>query len=173
MTVWVGGIPLLIKQERTIVDFLSSVPGLDVIYPEKASVGQLYASGAVKKRFLVLSPVSLVMAKLHALTAFDQKDRQDRLHLEVSLTASRGFLRQLLEQGEIRMALWNIERLLGAGQYPRNRKLEITLSLTIDSAVPIQEIEQALAAGNLPKEDRRRLDDFLNIRWKRSKPKSA
>ena len=38
MTVWVGGLPIVINDERTLVDFISSVPGLDVIYPEKASV---------------------------------------------------------------------------------------------------------------------------------------
>src|SRR5690349_4594503 len=40
MTAWVGGIPLEIKGERTIVEFLNTVPGLDVINPEKAAVGQ-------------------------------------------------------------------------------------------------------------------------------------
>jgi hypothetical protein len=96
MTVWVGGIPLTINAERTIVDFIRSVPGLDVIYPEKASVGQTDTAGAVARRILVLSPISLVLAKLHGPKAFDQDNRQDELHLKVCLLASKIFLTRLI-----------------------------------------------------------------------------
>lgn len=167
MTVWVGGIPLKINGELTVVDFINTVPGLDVIYPEKASVNQSYAVGPVTRNVLVLSPVSLVLAKLHALKAFDQANRQDKWHLRLSLAATARFLENLLRQKEIRVALWNVERILAASQHSRNRKLEQRFHFDLKSAVPIAAIERAATDPELAEEERGRLNRFLRTRWPR------
>jgi hypothetical protein len=125
MTAWVGGIPLELKGEATIVEFINTVPGLDVINPEKASVGQVFSTGTAPKKLLVLSPVSLVLAKLHALRAYDQTERQDELHLKVSLVTSRSFISQLLKEEKTRQVLWNVERLIAASQTKPYQRLEL------------------------------------------------
>ena len=40
MTAWVGAIPMTIKGEKTLVEFINTVPGLATFNPEKASVKQ-------------------------------------------------------------------------------------------------------------------------------------
>ena len=167
MTAWVGGIPMEIKGAETIVEFINTVPGLDVINPEKASVGQVFSSGTAPKNLLVLSPVSLVLAKLHALRAYEQSDGQDGLHLKVCLLTSRSFIVQLLSESRIRQVLWNVERLIAAGQLKPYRRLEAEHGLNILSAVPIQEIAAAAAHAGLSEEDRKRLQHFVAERWKR------
>ncbi len=109
---------------KTLVEFINTVPGLDTFNPEKASVRQLFNAGARQKALLVLSPVSLVLAKLYALRAFDQTDRQDELHLRVSLVTANRFIIQLLQEGEIKQMLWNVERLIAASHNKPYQRLE-------------------------------------------------
>lgn len=165
MTAWVGGIPLLVNGEETIVDFINSVPGLDVIDPEKASVGQIFRTEDASKKFLVLSPVSLVLSKLHALRAYDQADRQDELHLKVSLLTSMPFIAQLLDQSNIREALWNVERLIAASRTKPYQRLESKHRFRILSAVPIPQIRAAASGTTITPEDRHRLKQFITKRW--------
>jgi hypothetical protein len=167
MTAWVGGIPLRVNGEETIVEFINSIPGLDVINPEKASAGQVFSSGASRKNLLVLSPVSLVLAKLHALKAYDQNDRQDELHLKVCLLTSHSFLVQLLREAKVKQVLWNIERLIAASQTKPYLRLQTERNFNILSAAPIEEIASATASSEISKEDRQRLEKFLNERWSR------
>lgn len=167
MTVWVGGIPLKVNGELTVVDFINTVPGLDVIYPERASVNQSYTAGSVTRNVLVLSPVSLVLAKLHALKAFDQANRQDEWHLRLSLATAARFVEDLLRQKEIKLALWNVERIIAASQHIRNRKLEQKFQFDLKSAVPIAAIERTATDPELLAEDRERLNRFLGARWPR------
>jgi hypothetical protein len=164
MTVWVGGIPMTIKGERTLVEFINAVPGLDTFDPEKASVRQRFSTGKHAKWLQVLSPVSLVLAKLYALRAFDQTDRQDKLHLKVSLVTANRFLIQLLQEGKTKQVLWNVERLIAAGQNKPYRRLEARHGFKILSAIPAPQIRSA-STGDLPEEDRRRLQNFLERRW--------
>ena len=164
MTVWVGGIPLTIKGEQTLVEFISAVPGLDTFDPEKASVRQRFSAGKEPKWLQVLSPVSLVLAKLYALRAFDQTDRQDESHLKVSLVTASCFLRQLLQEGKTKQVLWNVERLIAACQNKPYRRLEARHEFKILAAIPVPQIRQAIS-GDLPEEDRRRLQNFLERRW--------
>jgi hypothetical protein len=167
MTAWVGGIPLQIKGEETIVEFINTVPGLDVINATKASVGQVFSSGMIPKNLLVLSPVSLVLAKLHALRAYDQSGRQDEMHLKVSLLASHAFIAELAKNSEIRQVLWNVERLIAASQNKPYQRLEAQHGFKILSAVPTKEIAQVAASTEISNTDGERLHRFLNQRWPR------
>lgn len=165
MTIWVGGIPLNLKGEKTLVEFIHTVPGIDVISSEKASVLQTFSSGAAQKKLLVLSPVSLVLAKLHALRAFNQEGRQDELHLKTSLVTANGFITQLLRDTQIKQVLWNIERLIAASQNKPYQRLEEQHGFKILSAVPVRQIQEAVRNDSLPPEHRNRLHNFQNVRW--------
>ena len=71
MTVWVGAIELQIQGEKTLAEFLHTIPGLDTNDPDKASVEQEYQAHSVRKIIQVLTPVSLVLVKLHAVRAIN------------------------------------------------------------------------------------------------------
>ncbi len=165
MTAWVGAIPMTLKGEKTLVEFIHNVPGIDVFNPEKASVRQVFRSGTLEKNLLVLSPVSLVLTKLHALRAFDQSERQDELHLKVSLVTSGCFIAQLLRETKIKQVLWNVERLIAASQNRPYQRLESDFRFKVLSAIPIRAIEEAVGQGGLPEADRHRLEQFLTLRW--------
>ena len=165
MTIWVGGIPLNLKGEKTLVEFVNTVPGLDAFNPEKVSVRQWFSTGAQPKKLLVLSPVSLVLAKLYALRAFDQTDRQDEMHLKVSLVTANRFIDQLLREAKIKQVLWNVERLIAGSQNKPYQRLEARHGFKILSAIPIQQIREAAGGDNLPEEDRNRLRNFQKLRW--------
>ncbi len=167
MTVWAGAIPLKIHGRNTLVEFLHTVPGLDTNDPAKASVAQQYQANSIKRIISVLSPVSLVIAKLHALRHFKQEEREDELHLRISLEASRRFLVELLEQREIRQLLWNCERLIATSQLKPYRRLEKERGFAIISAVPIKEIRREAAGENQNHENRQRLKNFEEKRWRR------
>jgi hypothetical protein len=165
MTIWVGGIQMTLKGERTVVDFISTVPGLDSFNVEKVSVRQLFGIGSQQKDLLVLSPVSLVLAKIYALKAFDQTDRQDEVHLKVCLITSNYFIDQLLREGKTRQVLLNVERLIAASQNKPYRRLEAEYGFTILSAVPIKQMQAAASSDAFPEKDRSQLGNFVKLRW--------
>ncbi len=165
MTVWVGGITLNINGEKTLVEFINTVPGLDSIVEEKASIPQLFSTGDTQKSLLVLSPVSLVLAKLYALRAFDQDGRQDELHLKTSLVTANHFIKQLLHETKIKQVLWNVERLIAVSQYNPYRRLQEKHGFEILTAVPVRQIQEAAESNTLPEEDRNRLQNFQSTRW--------
>jgi hypothetical protein len=165
MTVWVGGIPLSIQGERTLAEFLHTIPGLDTNDPDRASVEQEFTVPAGSRTLQFLSPVSLVLAKLHALRHFDQKERQDELHLRVCLNACQGFIAQLLRQQAIRAALWNCERLIEAHQRKPNTRLAARYDFNILAAVPVERIREASSDPALDPVARKRLVSFCNLRW--------
>lgn len=165
MTLWVGALPMTINGEKTVVEFLHSIPGLDTNDPNRASVEQEYSSGQGNRVISILSPVSLVLTKLHALRHFEQKDRNDELHLVVSLQASRAFILQLIRQGAIRETLWNCERLIHAHQLKASKKVEKKFGFDLLSAIPIEEIKHASTTESIPSSDRKRLGNFWKIRW--------
>ena len=167
MTVWVGAIQLNIQGLKTEAEFLHTVPGLDTNDPDKASVEQEYRTESVQRVIQVLTPISLVLVKLHALRHFDQTDRQDELHLKVSLHASRRFLAQLLRQREIRHVLWNCERLIAAGQVKQYRKMATKYEFDMLGAIPIDDFKRAAADPEQAQEDQTRLANFVNLRWPR------
>lgn len=167
MTAWVGGIPLSLKGEKTLVEFIHTVPGIDTVNPEKACVLQTFSTGATEKKVLVLSPVSLILAKLHGLRAFNQEGRQDELHLRTCLVTANHFLIQLIRENQIKQVLWNIERLIAASQNKPYRRLEEEHGFKILSSVPVEEIQKAGRKKSLSESDRKRLQNFLRVRWPR------
>jgi hypothetical protein len=172
MTLWVGAVELNIKGEKTVAEFLHSIPGLDTPYPEKASVTQTYREQAVEKEFPVLSPVSLVLTKLHALRRFDQKDRKDELHLKVCLKSSRLFIAELLAGQDARPALRECERLIAAHQSKPYRKLEKQGQFNLLDSIPIARIKRAADSPDQPPDNRQRLRNFINLRWEQVREKN-
>jgi hypothetical protein len=142
MTIWVGGIQMRLKGETTVVDFINTVPGLDSFDAEKVSVRQWFGALSGSKEILVLSPVSLVLAKIYALKAFDQSGRQDERHLKVSLITAKGFIEQLLREGKVKHVLWNVERLIAATQNKPYRRLETQHGFHFISAIQIKNIQE-------------------------------
>jgi len=169
MTVWVGAIQLNIHGWNTVAEFLHTVPGLDTNDPAKASVEQQYAAGSLRKTIPILSPVSSVIAKLHCLRHFKQDQREDELHLRISLAASHQFLTELLRQHEIRQVLWNCERLIAASRLKPYRRLQAKYSLDILCAIPIKEIRLEAENQSQTEVDRKRLINFAQVRWEELK----
>jgi hypothetical protein len=168
MTVWVGAIQISVKGERTLAEFVHVIPGLDIPYPEKASVEQEFREQSVHKVIQVLTPVSLVLAKLHALWRFDQKQRNDELHLKVSLKSSHAFISELLAQEEVRLVLRDCERLITARESSKPfRRLEKQHRFSILEAIPIEKIKQAAIDRNQSADNRKRLANFIHFRWAR------
>ncbi len=165
MTVWAGAIQIEINGEQTLAEFLHSIPGLDTPYPEKASVEQTYREHSTKKVIQVLTPVSLVLTKLHALRRFDQKDRNDLLHLQVCLQTSRKFIVELLSDQQVRQALRECERLIAAHQSKPYRKLEKQGQFNLLDSIPIAEIRHAADSPGHSLDNRKRLRNFINLRW--------
>jgi len=112
-----------------------------------------------------LSPVSLVLSKLHALRHFDQEQRQDELHLRVCLKACLEFIAQLVRQQAVRAALWNCERLIEAHQRKPNARLAAQYDFSILAAVPIDRIREASNDPALDPGVRGRLVNFCDLRW--------
>ena len=162
MTLLVGAIQLEAGGKKTTLEVLHAVPGLDSANPLSAAVPEEIQAAVGGRKLLVMSPVSLVLAKLHALRHFSQEDRQDLIHLQVSLKASKAFITQALKQSA-RLALWNCNRLIEAHRQKPNRKMEQKHGFEILSAVPLDGIQSAVQEGNL--EDRERLQRFLSIQW--------
>ncbi len=165
MTIWVGALSINIHGHKTVAEFLHSIPGLDVLNPEKASVEQDYRVGNVRKVISVLSPVSLVIAKIHALRHFAQKERQDEMHLRVSLQTSRAFITELLQQREIRHVFWNSERLIAVHQMKPYRRLEQDKGFNVLDAIPIDRIKCAADSPGLSEADKQKLTNFAERRW--------
>ena len=165
MTVWSGAIHFNINGKRTLADFLHTVPGLEVLNPSKASSIEQYAAGGVNRRILVLTPVSLAIAKLHCLRHFSQDARNDEQHLRICLKTARRFLAEVLAQREIRQLFWNIERVIAAHRFKPYRKLEKTFGFNLLDAVPIEEIRTAAKGSDMPPEDQQRLSRFIDHRW--------
>jgi hypothetical protein len=84
-TVWQGR-PLMIE-------WLSSVPGIETD-PEATSVLVEYRKHRLCR---ILHPLSLVMAKLHAVRFFDPEGRQDEAHLRTMMEAARLWLAEVAE----------------------------------------------------------------------------
>jgi len=57
-----------------------------------------------------------------------------------------------------------VERLIAAGQNKPYRRLEAKHGFKIRSAIPITQLRNAIA-GDLPEQDRHRLQNFVERRW--------
>jgi len=162
MTLLVGTIQLEIGGQKTALEILHAVPGLDSANPRRTAVPEEVQAAGGRRKLLVMSPVSLVLAKLHALRHFPQEDRQDLIHLQVSLKASKAFITEVLKQSA-RLALWNCNRLIEAYCQKPNQKLEQKHGFQILSAVPLESLQRGVQEGGL--EDREKLQKFLSIQW--------
>lgn len=161
MTVWVGAIQLSINGKTSLVEIIHTVPGLDTNEPEQASVLEEFAG----RQLYVLSPVSLVLSKLHALRHFDQSDRQDKEHLLVCLEASGHYLKELLAVGHVKVVLREVERLISVQATKPAHRLERTHRFKLLSAIPIEAFRPAAKNPALPMIERQRLKNFLAKRW--------
>src|SRR5687767_9602913 len=108
MTVWAGAIEISIKGQTTLVWMLHTVPGLDVNQPDQAALTREIEG----TELYILSPVSLVLAKLHALRHFDQEHREDRRHLLTSIACTAKYVSEMLSHQHIRLALHECERVI-------------------------------------------------------------
>lgn len=161
MTVWVGAVELSIGGKKSLAEMIHTVPGLDTNEPGQASVLEKIAG----RKLSVLSPVSLVLAKLHALRHFDQTERQDRIHLIVVLEACQSYFRELLGAGQVRVALHEVERLIRVHGLKAMKKLERAHKFVVLSAVPIAAFQESWAKSKAGAPDRVRLENFLQKRW--------
>jgi hypothetical protein len=163
MTLLVGAIELQIDGKKTALEVLHTVPGLDSDNPDSAAAAEEIPEKPGSK-LMVLSPVSLVMSKLHGLRHFPQEGRQDLIHLRVCLKTSARFIQDVLSQ-DTKLALWNCNRLIDAQRQARNQRLEKKYGFRILDSVPIGSIRTALQ--KVPKGEAERLQKFLEIQWPR------
>jgi hypothetical protein len=146
---------------------LHTIPGLDTVDADKASLRQELAAGQERIAIKVLSPVSMVCAKLHALRHFEQAARNDLEHLRVCLQAAKMFISELVQAGEVRSALWNCERLLTLHGLKATLRLEREHGFQVLSAIPIESIRRAADETTGIEKDRQRLAGFVARRWAR------
>ncbi len=165
MTVWVGAVQVVIEGKKSVAEFLHTVPGLDIVEPEKASIAQDFSTSEFTGSIRVLTPVSLLPEKLHCLRHFSQEHRQDEMHLRICLKTSRCFLAASLQQGQLRLVLRNIERVVSMHRFKPYRRLETALGFNLLDAVPIEEMKRVAESGELAAEDAQRLNRFLTSRW--------
>jgi hypothetical protein len=149
------------KGVTLIIEFLHTVPGLDIPDPANASIQQ--ANRQTKIR--VLDPISLLHAKLHALRNFNQEERQDALHLKICHAAIPIFIEEVLAR-DTSKALFYIERVLKAATRSFNIKVSEGLGLDLLKAIPISAIQNAANNATSPT-DKEKLNNFLSARWKR------
>lgn len=161
MTVWAGAIELSIQGQTTLVEMLHTVPGLDVNEPDQAAV-----KGEIQDAELyILSPVSLVLAKLHALGNFDQEQRADKLHLVVTIQCSARYISELLSREQVRVALHESERVIRAHFLKPTRRLEREHNFNLLDAIPIAAMKAEVDHSQQDTGDRERLRSFLEKRW--------
>ncbi|MFT4589081.1 MAG: hypothetical protein ACI9VS_001913 [Candidatus Binatia bacterium] len=156
MTVLLGVADIKIHGRPSQIEFLHTVPGLDVSSRETSTVKQECEGGSIR----VLDPISLSLTKLHALRNFDQRDRLDLLHLKTCLAASREFLIECL-QAEPDIAHWHIERLVKMALQKRNWKAAANQNVKLLDAVPIDELRLSVEQPGGDESIAR----FLEIRW--------
>lgn len=89
------------------VEFLHSLPGVDVIHPEIIFLDERTVAETPIK---ILEPVSLMMSKLFAIRNFDQTDRNDIGHLRAMVPACHAYLGALLERNP-ELAFLQLQRL--------------------------------------------------------------
>lgn len=162
MTVLAGVIPIEINGQRTSIEFLHTVPGLDVNDPDATTVLQEMDG----MRFRVLDPISLTCTKLHALRNFGQKDRQDLYHLRVCLAVCRPFTEEALRQS-VQTGIWYCERLIRNCLRQNNPRLMERHQIEWKPSIPLPAIESLRTADALPARERERLKNFLEKRWSR------
>jgi len=161
MTVWAGAIEIIIQGQTTLVEMLHTVPGLDVNEPDQAAVKRAIQG----TELYILSPVSLVLAKLHALRNFDQEQREDKFHLMVSIACSAHYISELLSRKHIRLALRECERVIRARSLKATRRLESQHAFNLLDAIPIAAMKAEADHSQQDTSDHGRLRSFLEKRW--------
>ena len=169
MTVWIGAMPLEVAGQRTLVEFLHTVPGLDTNNPENASVDQEMQVRGQPRRIRVLTPVSLIIAKIHNLRHFDQTGRADEFHLKTCLAGLRPFFDELMQAKEFRLVFWNVRRLVDCAQMRPNQKIAAQYGFDILSAVPVDAICAQAERDDLSAAERDSIRRFCNEYWPRVK----
>jgi len=162
MTVLSAVIPLVVNEQKTAIELLHTVPGLDVVDPEVSAVIQAIEGS----EFRVLDPVSLLTTKLHGLRNFSQGERQDLSHTRILLAVIRPFIEEAFH-ASVRTGLWYCERVIHCCVRQTNRAVLSQHSLDWRSAIPIAFIEHLAAKTENSSNDRRRLTNFLEQRWAR------
>jgi len=161
MTVWSGAVEVSIAGQTTLVEMLHTVPGLDTNEPEQAAVKEQIEDTAV----YILSPVSLVLSKLHALRNFDQQQREDKPHLLISIQASGHYISELLSRKHIRLALQECERLIRTHFLKSTQRLAQEHRFDLLKAIPVSGMEHESHNPAQDLKDQERLRNFLLKRW--------
>lgn len=164
MTFLVGAIEIDAAGKKTALELLHRVPGLDTDDPDAVAVPEPVAKS--RKEALVLTPVSLVLAKLYNLRHFAQKDRHDLLHLQISLNTSQAFISEVILK-DPKLALWNCKRLIRAQREGPNQRLERRHGFQLLSGIPIDSIRAATQNQTIAPEGREKLQHFLEHQWPR------
>lgn len=160
MTVLSGIALCTIGAVKTQIEFLHTVPGLDINARESTTVKQKWMDLSIT----LLDPISLLITKLHALRNFRQDNRQDALHLKVCLLASNAFITEALGQSG-KLALWYVERILRLAVQSRHLRLAAKYGFDLREAIPIQQIQMRITELGSQSEAANVLDRFLNLRW--------
>jgi hypothetical protein len=161
MTVWAGAIEISIKGRTTLVEMLHTVPGLDANQPEQAALTREIQG----TELYILSPVSLVLAKLHALRHFDQEQREDKRHLLISIVCSAHYISELLSGKHIRLALQECERVIRVHLLKSTRRLQSEHGFNLLDAIPVAAMKAEMDHSQQNTNDHRRLRNFFEKRW--------
>ncbi|MGB0583164.1 MAG: hypothetical protein ACPGVU_26060, partial [Limisphaerales bacterium] len=139
MTVLVGALAIKIGDTKSSIEVLHTVPGLDHADPDTVATSAQIEK--TENKFQVLTPVSLLLVKLHALRHFDQEDRNDLPHLQMCIQTSARFIAEILT--DTKVALWNCNRILHASKLKPYVKLSQEHGFNLLNAIPMDALEVA------------------------------
>lgn len=138
MTVLAGALPIRIGDTVSSIEVLHTVPGLDHADPQVVSVEAV--ADVLPNGFRILTPVSLLLVKLHGLRHFEQEGRNDLSHVRSCIQTSSRFIAEMSENPKA--TLWNCNRILHASTLKPYVKLASTHGFRLLDAIPVEEIEK-------------------------------
>lgn len=139
-----GIVKVKVHDQETVMEVLTGLLGLDASDP--ADVAQPEVIAGI--RLQILEPVSLLHTKVHGLVSYDQKERNDRFHMEILFTLAGCFVEELMSKGELEPAMWQTERVFKLSEGKNGRKLLQREQLSVLEAVPHAHWAEAAARAD-------------------------
>lgn len=143
MTALAGIVPVQIGGQQTVIEVVHRVPGV----PRLAGTPPIEARWE-QTMIRVLDPVSLLACKLELAATVPQKNRRDAQHLKILVPCVRAFLRDLLQQVEVKRLPAKIwlkvaSRVLKLTTSRRARKINAEFHVDWTAILPLAAIEQS------------------------------
>jgi hypothetical protein len=131
------------KGGKLRVDILTAVYGLRTRDVVRAA--PLIQKGDISIQ--VLHPLHCLIGKTMSLANLPQEERQDEKHLKLAILFVRAFLRDLLEQGEVRSVLNMIEEIYRVAGTSEALRVFERHALEIENSIPWEDLKSSQKAA--------------------------